>query len=628
MRNSVLILVCATACCCAAGPAYSQSVAEAPRTADKEQAPADGKVTSAAEIRAMFHDGLIKRGIPAPIAALLTADTEVVSEDAEHLHFVQTLIGGGRREVKLTLKAVEQDKTPRVALMLDEGQVVLAESVEAKAVDGGYQANLAVYVPAESVPLELQPSPKLGQATPAWLEWVGIGDTLAQAPGSGLAVSVSDGFSSGSPTSTSGTTMQSLVQAAEQTFSGQTIEFVKTAQEVSSMIGPQVEGPKTLWQQRTDNVKAGAEVFEQGAKVYDMLKQDDVMRQKLRALKDCAENPTEPTAIDAQRTDPNYRRATTEVIEDAERNLKLNTFIRIFASSANAIAGTLLSAAGGPGKAKAVSLIDGAEDKLMQYVAEEYIMKDAGKGVVPCRTFCGPVYSPPPPSQQQASHPPAEMSCAQPQPEALVCQAAPASSGANSSQPTPPPPTPPPAGTCGVLTRADFTYTYNYASSGCTAYMCGSSTKQVRYSGSASLSPDRNRGYTGRGPGMYRSADYSEERVKGVACASKHGSLTSAGPADLIVNAYFSIANSVTGGIDTGGMSADTSVVEILTEGDQVAMQQTWVSGCDPEQSSTGTNSVGFDCHFYGVDLYRTGYYRVFKNNEPESGICTLSLSR
>jgi hypothetical protein len=75
-------------------------------------------------------------------------------------------------------------------------------------------------------------------------------------------------------------------------------------------------------------------------------------------------------------------------------------------------------------------------------------------------------------------------------------------------------------------------------------------------------------------------------------------------------------------------MPADTSVVEILTEGDQVHSEDNWEIGCDPPESASGEFSVGFDCHFYGVDLYRPGYYWTFKDREPESGICTLSLSR
>jgi hypothetical protein len=31
---------------------------------------------------------------------------------------------------------------------------------------------------------------------------------------------------------------------------------------------------------------------------------------------------------------------------------------------------------------------------------------------------------------------------------------------------------------------------------------------------------------------------------------------------------------------------------------------------------------------FYGVDLYRPGFYTVDVNNEPGGGICTLMLSR
>jgi hypothetical protein len=76
-------------------------------------------------------------------------------------------------------------------------------------------------------------------------------------------------------------------------------------------------------------VKNAAQVIEQGAKVLKALKEDHAMRKRLRALRDCAENPTAPTAKDAQKNDPNYRRATTDTIKDAERNPRVNTTIRV-----------------------------------------------------------------------------------------------------------------------------------------------------------------------------------------------------------------------------------------------------------------------------------------------------------
>jgi hypothetical protein len=614
MRKLVLMVACATACCLAAAG---------------DEAPADVKVTSAAEIQVMFYEGLIERGVPAALAALLTADTQILSEDDNHIRFVQTMIGEGKREVEIAFRAAEPGTAERVAMTLDDGSLVLAESIDVTGPADRYKTNIAVFIPAESVPPELQKQPDLGQDRSGWLDWIGIRHALAQAPGSGLTATFSDTFSSSAPTSTSGSGMQSLVQAAEKAISDQTSEFVKTAQDVASAIKPKVEGPKTLLQHRLDLVKAGAKVLEHGGKVYKSLKEDDAMRQRLRALKDCAENPTEPTARDARKNDPNYRRATTEAIEDAERNLKLNTTIRIVASTGNAIASVLL----GSTKSKPVSLLGKIEDKMLQHVAEEYIMKDAGKGVVPCKPDCGPVYSPAPPTEQEASYPPAEMSCEQPQPEQLACAAAPAStsSGSSSAGYTPGPSrpaTPPPAETCGVLTQAQFTYTYSLVNSGCSLLGCSTETEERFYTGSAALRPNGTAGYQGRGTGDYREVRHMEATGP-VPCSWSRSSGQTVGSADLVVNAYFSINNSGTGGYETSEMPEDTSVVEFITEGEGLYDEEHSSSACDPPSSRDGnTGAVGFDCHFYGVDLYRPGFYQTHKDGQPQSGICTLSLLR
>jgi hypothetical protein len=249
------------------------------------------------------------------------------------------------------------------------------------------------------------------------------------------------------------------------------------------------------------------------------------MRQRLRALKDCAENPTRADR-ERQRNDPNYRRATTEVIEDAERNLKLNTTIRSSLQPATPSPPCCCSA-----KSKPVSLLGKLEEKLLQHVAEEYIMKDAGKGVVPCKPDCGPVYSPAPPTEQEASYPPAEMSCEQPQPEQLVCAAAPASHTPGPSRPA----TPPPAD----LRRADhaqFTYTYTLVDSGCSSFGCSTSTVE-RFYGSPLFARTELR-IPGQGHGsLSGNQPYGGDRAR--PCSWSRSSDRRRGSADLIVNAYF-----------------------------------------------------------------------------------------
>jgi hypothetical protein len=467
--------------------------AEIPAAFAGEESPTDAKVTSAAEIQLMFYEGLVKRGVPAGVAALITADTEILSEDASHIHFVQTMIGEGKRDVEIAFKAAEPGTTERVAMTLDDGRVALAETIDVSGPADGYRANAAIIIPAESVPAELQKPPELGQERRGWLEWIGIRNALAQATGSGLAATFSDAFSSSGSTSTSGSGMQSLVRGAEQAFSGQTIDFVKTASDVASAIEPRVEGPKTQWQHRTDMVKAGAKVFEHGAKVYKTLKEDDAMRQRLRALKDCAENPTEPTARDAQRNDPNYRRATTEVIEDAERNLKLNTTIRVVASTNS----HRLRAAGFR-KIKTGVLLGKLEDKLLQHVAK-YIMKDAGK-VVPASRIADSLLASAAHQRMYRGRNGCEQPCdswsARPRPPATLR--------------VPRDLPPPPAETCGVLTRAQFTY-LRWSIPAARRLAVNQYCRRF-YAGSAAT-PGRNCGIPGQGTGHYRNQPYGGDRA-------------------------------------------------------------------------------------------------------------------
>jgi hypothetical protein len=98
------------------------------------------------------------------------------------------------------------------------------------------------------------------------------------------------------------------------------------------------------------------------------------------------------------------------------------------------------------------------------------------------------------------------------------------------------------------------------------------------------------------------------------------------GSIDLVVTARFSIATGDLGGLDTGEMNSDTSVVEILLEGE--APYDETQKECDKSSNDSGMLSIGPDCHFYGVDLYRPGFYKVYKDGDPASGVCTLNLSR
>lgn len=624
MKKPVLILACVVLSAMGARsvlPLMSLRAISVVHAAEPNTAVSSGKTaavaaeTTASNFQLMFYNGLVKHGVPPSVAALMTADTEILSEDDKHVHFVQTMVGGGKRDVKITLTPTEPGKNQQAPIALDDGSFVLAESISTSGTAGGYRMSATFFIPAASLPPDDKlKQGKLGGNGPWWLGLIGIQNAWAQGGGSGLTVGIGDSFSGTGPaaSSTSGPSMQTVVQDASKAISDQGINLVKAAQEVAQSMEPKLEGPKTLWQSRADMVKNAAKVFDQGYKAYKTLKDDDAMRKKLRALKDCAEHPTAPTAKDAQKNDPYYRKATTEAIENAERSLKVNTTIKIIASTGNAIASTVLGSAGSKGLSKAVSILDKVEDKLLQHVADEYIMKDAGKGVVPCEPDCGDGYSPPVAGSQDAGQ--GSLSCQQPAPEELTCRAGPAHT------PGPPPKPPAPRAVCGPLKHAEITFKFSSATSGCSAVGCFADTNTAYYSGDAGLTTAGAYGYEGKGRGSYRETDAGQNSSK--VCSLGTHSSSNFGSGTVILH---------TSGYDDGPMPTDDSLVEVLL-GYQFNHEE-HTSGCDSNtsysvQAAPGDAEPHVSCEFHGVDLTRPGFYRAFKGGDPQSGVCTILLSR
>jgi hypothetical protein len=577
------------------------------------------------EIQRQFYDGLVERGVDPAIAEVMTIDTEIIAADERQLHLVQTLIGGGRRELILRREA-SPDSGPLVPLMLDDGQVIRASRLAVSGPPGGYRLEAAYLAPADVAALGQEVRPEL---LPLHLlsEILGIAGARAQLSVPEMAIAVVDSFnapvqSSGAPPSAG---PQGFVDAAAASLTSPTGDLVQAATEVGGMLRDNAAQTGVL-DRIAEGAKSVAGVLKHAAGTYKTYQEYKAQEAVLAAAYDCAENPTEPTAIDALRNDPNYHRATTERIRSARNELKLHYGIKMFTSTANEVASNLLDAQGTPaGKAwsKGVGILDKVEDAMLNHVAEEYIMKDATKGVVPCRNTCEPVYSPAPPPEALASYPPASMSCGNPAPDQLVCSAGPPAPASSS-----PPPPPPASLSCGILTSAVFTYSYEYSASGCSFSIACESNKLDRgFQGSAALTATGTKGYDGKGQGTWQETQSREtsSTAPGACMWTRSGSHT-AGAGDLRVTARFSIDTPDVGGLDTGGMSADTSVVEIMVEGE--VPYNSSHEDCHGVTHNAWTTSLGLSCHFYGVDLYRGGFYKIYRTGDPSSGVCTLSLSR
>jgi len=617
--------------------------AAAPALADLPPDAFTNEKLTAADTQRLMYDELVRKGVSREVAALATIETQIVRNEPDHLQFVQTMIGGIRREVDIRLTPGPARDAKRVPMTLDDGTVALAERVATKRVDKGFSTSGTVYLPKAEPTAALREYWRRQRTSPWWLELFGVNTANAQGGLAGMAISYGDSIvgSAGNAVGVQNLTVQGVVDVAKKVSSDPGVQDVQTVADVAQNIidaiapTPAVEGPKTLWQSRAETAGSVGKTLKYGYKAYKIYAKDAARRAKLQALEDCAKNPTNPLAKRAQREDPNYQRATTDAIADAERNLTLNTALNALAAITNTAAGEALkkSSPGGPGAtmAKGVSYLGQVEGKLLDHVADEYIMKDAGKGVVPCEPDCGPVYSPAPPSAELASYTPAEWSGSS-SGDGLVCEAAaPSSTSGQNFTPGPPPPPNPASQTCGILTSAAVTYRYEQQSGGCGTNFCQSRSEEAQLTGAVRLSVRNTRGqegYVGSGTGQYSSST-TFDITSPLRCSSKTERGTSQGNADLVVNVMKSIDNNVVGGIDTSAMPADTSVVEVAFESHNLHQDNHWKNGCDPPDSfSDDEAGAGLGCYFYGVDLYRPGFYTVYVHNDPAGGICTLMLSK
>jgi hypothetical protein len=612
-----------------------------PATAEIPAAAFRNENLTAADVQRMTYDELVRRGVAREVAALATMDTQVVRNEPDHLQIVQTMIGGIRRELDVRLTPGSAGNTRRVPMKLDDGTVALGERVAMKRSDNGFSTSGTVYLPnAEPSARLLERWGRPRKSNP-WIEWLGIGTANAQGI-VGVAMSYGDSFvgSAGNAIGVPNLTVQGVVDVAKKVSSDPGVKDVQTVARVAediidAMSGPEPvpEGPKTLWQTRAETMGTVAKVLKYGYKAYSIYKKDDARRSRLQALEDCARNPTNPLAKRAQREDPNYQRATTDVVDSARLNLTLNTGLVALTTLGNTVAGELLkkaSPATGAIMAKGVSYANSVEGTMLEHVADNYIMKDAGKGIVPCEPDCGPVYRPEPPSQDLASYPPAEWSGSS-SADGLVCTAAPAASSSAPSftpGPLPAPPPDPSSATCGPLKEASFSYLFHRESGGCDAVSCETDVQDVQFTGSVPLKANGAQGYVGIGKGEYSSLEVNETKTS-VQCGAGVSRGTVQGRADMEVNALRTIDNKVTGGVDTSAMPKDTSVVEALFESHNLHQDNYSHQGCEkPEAWSNDEAADGLGCYFYGVDLYRPGFYVARANNDPAGGVCTLKLSR
>ena len=626
--------------------------------------------------------GPVPAEFPPVIAALLTSRTSVEQDSATSLRYVQSIDGGDRRNVSVVLTPVRSYQPPpqTVPMKLDNGAAIYAQSVKLSTSSSGYTARLSYFIPATSLTLEQQASLGLAVIRPSLLDrLLGIGVAIATGELVGVQVEMLDSLGTEGTVATPGAGVRTVdegymeARAAHDALEAKGLAKADSVVSGSPKITPQevesVAGSKVNLQQHFEDVEKMFEhsqlqnerrVFEAAERLQKQLAEKRAAKELARnvaksaadvghvamtayeisqivekyrrrqayldALRKCAENPTSPTAKKAQHDDPRYRQATTGAIDDAARNLAVNAAMQLVSSTGNSIAATLLGhKAGVP-----MAMLSAAEAHLLDHVADDYIMKDAGKGVVPCTPGCdddlgNPASSPPVSGASLASQ--GTLTCDQPAPGVLTCGPGPAYTTGPARKVSGPGPT------CGPLKHADFSYSYRRTSSACNVTGCGDQSKRVSYAASAALRAVGSEGYDGQGAGSYHEFSVEQSRFPKVPapCNWSHHHSSTDGRASMAVHARNTIDNDVTGGYDTSDMPDDTSVVEILISRSYGSVD--YHADCDGDKSTSNPpeppgDGTDFDCHFYGVDLRKPGFYKAFKDGEPEAGVCTLTLSR
>lgn len=613
------------------------------------------------EVQTLFHQTLLESGYPSGPAALMTAETQVVRNEPATVQYVQTLIGGGLRSVNISMTPVQDylNTNASAPIALDGGGAIYADTVHVSATPVGYAVRLNYFVPATSLSPEqlgrlglpgLGPSPLVRQvrlrddAGAAYIHR-SASRALAMfrlqtgpgAPMAGIQVSMSDSFGGSGVTGTSinparaaapyetgrGNTatrnvsqyFEEVKQMFENTDLKNQQRVFENAEKIQQELA-QKRASKEMLKKAGETAAGAGHVLLTAYEASEIIERNARRQRYLEALRKCAENPTNPLAKRAQKEDPNYKRSTTDAIADAARNVDVNSGIQLVSGSGNAIASTLL----GHAATVPLALLAQAEAALLDHVVDDYIMKNAGKGVTPCEPDCEDDYSQTPsntPLSGAPNAPQGSLTCNQSAPEDLVCR--PGSSPTVAATPKQPPTGP----TCGPLTRATFTYKYRWERSACSTTTCASDTEIRHYSGSADLRAIGSRGYEGNGRGNYHEASEGTGRL-----------LTVAPPCDWAWSNSFIEGNGrmtvETFGY-TGGSTPPADSFVRVSAGFRASLHEQGATcegkGSLSNQAEPNDESV-ISCDFHDVDLTRPGFYRIFKDGEPASGVCTLTLSR
>jgi hypothetical protein len=379
----------------------------------------------------VFYDGFVAEGYPEGLAGLISADLEVVSSNSTHQHYIQTLGGGGTRELIISLDHVTDYTIPQTEepIILEDGTRFYVIGKNATALADSYNVKMDFVIPLDSMSTELKQELGIETTQPVFFEQI-LGIPYASATtvpsnpnpvGPAVVGSVSDVYDgSGTqagvridqapvePINRAGhTTSRQLVEYAEEV--GQLTDDIgrindeRRVQEAAQRIQNEISerqlareaarieaenaaasAAQSLRAQRIAAGLGAAHVALTGYEVRNIVVQNQELMQKLQELLDCAENPTNPLAIKAKQEDPNYNRATVDRIKLAMIELQGVSSVRIVSTTLNAGIG----GSGGLAGMVTMGVVSHASDSMLRNTILNDIIGNIADGVVPCER-CG-----------------------------------------------------------------------------------------------------------------------------------------------------------------------------------------------------------------------------------------------
>lgn len=392
-------------------------------TPDQEQTPMPAE-QSASEVpmQDVYYSALVDDGYPAALAGLVSSDLEVVSNNRTHHHYIQSMGGGGQRELIVTFNPANEytHTANEESVTLDDGTKFYVISKDINTLPNGYNVTMTFFMPYDSLSTEMKEDLGVSvtqQVSLSRILGLQYADAIDVIPEGGIVGEISESFFS------EGTGLN-RAQIAQPTITPSGVEVTRDLGEYYQETRTMIEETSQFHNERrvfeaaeriendlatrrlADSVRAqriaaglgAAHVALTGIEVRNIVVQDEEMIRKLEALLDCAENPTNPLAIKAKQEDPNYNRATVDIIRTAIAEVRGVNTVRIVSTTLNAGIG------GGGGLLGMLGMgaIAHAEDAILRNTIENYILRDVAKGVVPC-VKCEDTLPPPPSSDGPVS---------------------------------------------------------------------------------------------------------------------------------------------------------------------------------------------------------------------------------